>query len=244
MSEIYGLIGGSGFDQIEGIEDLPAVASTDTSPWGEPSADFSDFKLGSCHFAFMPRHGIDHRFAPHRINYRANIMAFNNRGIKQIIAINAVGSMNPDLQPGSLVLPDQLIDYTWGRQQTYFDDDLSPPKHIDFSKPFSTLLHSQILNAASRANVNIQAGSTLAVTQGPRLETAAEIKKYRHDGCDLVGMTSMPEAALARELGIEYISICIAVNMAAGLTEGATLAGMEAVLELTSSQVNSVLRHL
>lgn len=238
MSDLLGVIGGSGLDQLgEGLRLNPI----DTAPWGDPSDCFTEFHMGNTHVLFLPRHGYDHRYAPHRINYRANIMAFKNRGVTRILAINAVGGISATMPPGTLVLADQLIDYTWGRAQTYFEDALSTPVHIEFAEPFSNTLRQQVLTAAQKAGVKIQPTGTLAVTQGPRLETAAEIRKYQADGCGLVGMTSMPEAALAREAGIEYAAVCVVANKAAGLAAGGTIDGMELVLEVAMQQVSSLL---
>lgn len=235
MSALLGVIGGTGLDQfLEGLQ-LPAI---DTAPWGEPSAEFTEVCLPAGRLLFLPRHGYDHRFAPHKINYRANIMAFKKMGVQRILAINAVGGISSALPPGSLVLADQLIDYTWGRVQTYFEDDLSTPVHIEFAEPFSNGLRQQLLVAAQNIGVKIQPTGTLAVTQGPRLETAAEIRKFKQDGCDLVGMTTMPEAALAREAGLEYAVLCIVANKAAGLGVGGTLEGMQAVLETAAGQIS------
>lgn len=234
MSALLGVIGGTGLDQFLEGSRLTAV---DTAPWGEPSAGFTEVCLPVGCLLFLPRHGYDHRFAPHKINYRANIMAFKKMGVQRILAINAVGGISSAMPPGSLVLADQLIDYTWGRAQTYFEDDLSTPVHIEFAEPFSNDLRQQLLVAAQNIGVKIQPTGTLAVTQGPRLESAAEIRKFEQDGCDLVGMTTMPEAALAREAGLEYAALCIVANKAAGLSVGGTLEGMQAVLETAAGQI-------
>jgi len=238
MSKLLGVIGGSGLDQLGNGRKLDPV---DTSPWGEPSDHFTEIELGENRLLFLPRHGYDHRLAPHSINYRANIMAFKNRGVSCILAINAVGGIAATMPPGTLVLVDQLVDYTWGRAQTYFEDGLSPPVHIEFAEPFSEKLRQQVLAAAQKAGVKIQPAATLAVTQGPRLETAAEIRKYKADGCDLVGMTSMPEAALAREAGLEYAALCVVGNYAAGIGEGETLTGMDAELVSAMRLVRDVI---
>jgi len=241
MSELLGVIGGTGLDQFsEGLR----LAAVDTAPWGEPSAEFTEICLPTGRLLFLPRHGYNHHFAPHKINYRANIMAFKKMGVKRILAINAVGGISSAMPPGSLVLADQLIDYTWGRAQTYFEDDQSPPIHIEFAQPFSNILRQELIIAAQNTGVKAQSTGTLAVTQGPRLETAAEILKFKQDGCDLVGMTTMPEAALAREAGLEYAVLCIVANKAAGLGAGGTLEGMQLVLKTAMKQVSTLVSEL
>ncbi len=241
QTRVLGLIGGTGLDSLgSGME----LEISDTSPWGEPSDIFTQFELAGNKVLFLPRHGYDHRFAPHRINYRANIMAFKNAGVSEVLAINAVGSIPDEMPPGTLVLADQIIDYTWGRAHTYYEDDQQEPEHIDFTQPFSTRLRDRVIRAAESAGVPLIAKAVLGVTQGPRLETAAEIRKYQRDGCDLVGMTTMPEAALAREAEIAYASLCVVGNKGAGLVAGATIDGMDKVLEQAMQEVLKLVREL
>ena len=173
--------------------------------------------------ALLPRHGKHHAVPPHRINYRANIAALAESGVGEIIAINAVGGIHARAAPGSIILPTQLIDYTWGRAGTFFEEDLEQVVHADFTEPFSTGLRQRLLAAvyhcaertADRRTV-LQHG-TYGCTQGPRLETAAEIRRLQQDGCDMVGMTAMPEAVLAREQAMDYAMLALTVNWAAGV---------------------------
>lgn len=167
----------------------------------------------------LPRHGPDAALAPHRINYRAHLDTLHQLGVTQIVAVNAVGAIDPCYHAGALVLPHQLIDYTRGRQDTFFDGVTGPLKHVDFSQPFCATLGAQLADAALTANVHIATGGVYGCTNGPRLETAAEIRRMARDGCDLVGMTAYPEAVLARELNIDYASLCFVVNLAAGVAE-------------------------
>jgi 5'-methylthioadenosine phosphorylase len=165
---------------------------------------------------FLARHGYGHTIPPHEVNYRANLWALYEQGAKRVIAVASVGGIRADLIPGEIVIPDQIIDYTYGRPFTYFDGRERPVTHIDFTLPYSPVLRTQILTAAEKANVKCFDGGVYAATQGPRLETKAEINRLERDGADMVGMTGMPEAALARELGLSYAAIAVVVNYAAG----------------------------
>jgi 5'-methylthioinosine phosphorylase len=165
----------------------------------------------------LMRHGRPHRFAPHAINYRANIAALDALDVEAIIAVNTVGGISSKARTGALLLPDQLIDYTWGRESTF-----SPPdavRHIDFSQPYDSALNAELKAAGESARSTLVNGGVMAVTQGPRLETAGEIKRLARDGCDVVGMTGMPEAALARECDIPFAALCLIVNPAAGVAD-------------------------
>ncbi len=216
------IIGGSGFDGLPGfaVERREAMKT----PYGEPSAPLVFGALSGRRLVFLPRHGAAHTIAPHRINYRANIWALKESGARRIIAFAAVGGISAGLAPGSLVIPDQLIDYTWGRAHTFFDGagfdgavfDGSPLKHIEFAKPYSEGVRARIIAAAKKGGIDLVDGAVCAVTQGPRLEPAAVIDRLERDGAGIVGMTGMPDAALARELAIEYAAIAIVVNPAAG----------------------------
>lgn len=222
-----GLIGGSGLDRWGN----DARRETVTTPYGEPSAALQTFVVGDGALVFLPRHGDDHDIAPHRINYRANIHALVEAGVDAILAVNAVGSLDRNLAPGSLVLPDQLIDYTWGRAQSFLDGDLEALDHVEFAEPFSGHWRALLLRAAQSLGVALRDGGCVAVTQGPRLETAAEVRKLARDGCDLVGMTTMPEAALARERGVPYVTLAAVANLGAGLEETPiTMEAIEAAL--------------
>lgn len=209
------VVGGTGLTTLfAGVGETIEVAT----PYGSPSALLNISTLGDKCVAFLPRHGNPHRIPPHKINYRANLWALHHIGVRCVIAVNAVGGIRREFGTGSLVVPDQLIDYSWGREHTYFDGEQDRAvEHIDFTEPFDTRLRENLLAAARDVvGVNVFAGGVYGVTQGPRLETAAEIDRMASDGCDVVGMTAMPEAGLARELGMAYASLCLVVNPAAG----------------------------
>jgi len=237
------IIGGTGLTSLEDLQ-ITEQRSV-TTPFGQPS---SDLLLGEFHgelVIFLPRHGSKHTVPPHRINYRANIWALHQAGIKHIIAIAAVGGIRADMAPGVLAVPDQIIDYTYGREQSFYSDDFSADKHIDFSYPYDETLRQSVLQAGKKQQIDIVDGGTYGATQGPRLETVAEIKRMTQDGCAMVGMTGMPEACLARELGINYATCAVMVNWAAGLTEGViTMAQIEQTLAGSMLQVKQVLAEL
>jgi 5'-deoxy-5'-methylthioadenosine phosphorylase len=233
-----GLIGGSGLDQW-GSD--PTELQLET-PWGSPSGPLSAIEQGACRLLFLARHGPSHDIAPHLVNYRANLWALREAGAQTVIAVNAVGGIAQACQPGGIVLPDQLIDYTWGRPHSYGDEAGAPVSHIEFTVPFSPALAAELGRAAEAASVPVIEGACVGVTQGPRLETAAEIRRLQRDGCDLVGMTSMPEAALARELGLEYASLCVVANRAAGLDSASLrMADIEATLVRAMVGVRKIL---
>lgn len=215
------IIGGSGFTRFPGLIELETRLPETT--WGRPSGHLVLGELEGRRLWFLPRHGQGHSLAPHRVNSRANIQALADMGITRIIALSAVGGIAPDCSPLRLCLPDQIIDYTYGRPNSFFDGevDFDPESHhIDFSYPFDAGLRQQLLAAAESLSLDVRAHAVVGVTQGPRLETAAEIARMARDGCDLVNMTSMPEAALARERGIAYATLAFVVNRAAGCAEG------------------------
>ena len=196
---------------------------------------------------FLARHGHGHTFAPHEINYRANLWALKEEGATRLVSVASVGGVRADLGPGTLVVPHQIIDYTWGRRATYFEGGESPVVHIDFTHPYTESLRQRILAAARMAGEPVLDGGVYAATQGPRLETAAEVDRVERDGADMVGMTAMPEAALARELGLEYAAIAVVVNHAAGRgesKEGIALDRLEAMLRQTIDRARRVIEEL
>jgi 5'-methylthioadenosine phosphorylase/5'-methylthioinosine phosphorylase len=210
------IIGGSGLSQLN---DLTIIKREQLdTPYGSPSAEFITGELGGCQIIFLARHGNPHNIAPHKINYRANIWGLKELGVQQIIAVAAVGGITSEMAPAHIAIPDQIIDYSYGRMHTFFEDEAVI--HIDFTYPYSQKMRARLISAATEANILISPLGTYGCTQGPRLETAAEIQRMENDGCDLVGMTSMPEAALAKELGIDYASICVIANWAAGKSAG------------------------
>lgn len=219
---MIGIIGGSGITELSGLEILnERLVQT---PFGDPSGVIQMGRFMGTEVGFLSRHGHPHHIPPHEINYRGNIWGLMQCGASRILAVNAVGGISDGLEAGTIVIPDQIIDYTWGRKQTFFDQDLPmgtfSVTHIDFTEPFDPDLRTVLLEAASTAGIPLVESGTYAATQGPRLETAAEINRLERDGCSIVGMTGMPEAALAREVGIGYASIALVVNRAAGRGPG------------------------
>ena len=215
---LLAFIGGSGLDSLP---DLAVTELRDSeTPYGKPSAPVALGRLGDIQIAFLPRHGTEHSIAPHQINYRANLAALADLGVDRIIAIAAVGGISAQMAPPRLVIPDQLIDYTWSREHTFSDGTGTGVVHVDFTHPFCAILRSTLSAAAINLNVTAIDGAVYGAMQGPRLETAAEINRMERDGCDIVGMTVMPEAALARELDIRYAVCALIVNWAAGRSTG------------------------
>lgn len=212
------IIGGTGLTQLSGLTIIKREQLT--TPYGSPSADFITGEFNQKPVVFLARHGNPHTLAPHKINYRANIWGLKQLGVEDIIAVAAVGGITAAMQPAHIVIPDQIIDYTYSRKQTFFDDGNYPVKHIDFTFPYSPTLRSALIAAASQVGITISGRGTYGCTQGPRLETIAEINRMERDGCDLVGMTGMPEASLAKELDINYASVSVVANWAAGKSEG------------------------
>ena len=208
------IISGGDFDKITGVS-LVGEIFQDT-PWGETSSPIKILKIKNIEIFFLSRHGAPQRIPPHKINYRANIWALNKIDVKKIISINTVGGITKLMSPNEIIVPNQIIDYTFGRQSTYHEDNLTNVKHIDFTNPYTESLRKELINSAKNVKLNIHTKGTYGVTQGPRLETAAEISKLENDGCNIVGMTGLPEASLAREIDIDYASCCLVVNWAAG----------------------------
>lgn len=217
MTELA-IIGGTGLTSINDLEITRREMMT--TPFGEPSGPLIHGELYGHKVMFLPRHGSGHTIPPHKVNYRANIWALKEAGAKSIIAVNAVGAIQADMQPASLVIPDQIIDYTWSRTNTFFEEGLNQVVHIDFTEPYCQVLRQKLIDAANKIDMPVFPAATYAATQGPRLETAAEINKLERDECHIVGMTGMPEAALARELDLCYASIAVVANMAAGRGDG------------------------
>lgn len=235
------IIGGTGLNRLPGFTQLQVFA--DATPWGAPSHPVQLGTLGGSRALFLARHGIPHRLPPHMINYRANLWALRELGVTAVVAVNAVGGISPAMAPGALAVPTQLIDYTWGRQHTFYDGGELELEHIEFTEPYSGALRARLLQAARAAGVECYDGGVYAATQGPRLETAAEIQRLGQDGCDLVGMTGMPEAALAAELGLDYAALCVVVNWAAGLDpQPITEAAMNLILEQKAVSVGDLLK--
>lgn len=214
------IIGGSGLTQLANLEVVRRELVR--TPYGDASGAITLGTIRGEPVAFLARHGYGHTIPPHKVNYRANMWALAQQEVKYIVGVASVGGIRPDLKPGTLVVPDQLIDYTYGREFTYFSGNDRSVVHIDFTRPYCEPLRQRLVLAAREAGEPILEDGTYAATQGPRLETAAEIDRLERDGADMVGMTGMPEAALARELGLCYASIAVVVNYAAGRAESAT----------------------
>lgn len=209
-----GLIAGSGMQDWH-QQDVERIELT--TPWGEPSAALERIVFDQVSVIQVARHGRPHRIPPHRVNYRANLWALRELGATEVVAVNTVGGLTREMGPGVLLIPDQIVDYTWGRAQSYWDSADDAPLHVDFTTPYSDELRHRLLAAAAAAQVKMHDGGVYAATQGPRLETAAEVRRLLRDGGDVVGMTGMPEAALARELDVKFAAIGVVVNWAAGL---------------------------
>jgi 5'-methylthioinosine phosphorylase len=242
---LIGIIGGSGLSRLASLEvSSRKVART---PYGEPSGPLSVGSLRGREVIFLARHGYGHTFAPHEVNYRANLWALKEHGVQEVVSVASVGGIRADLGPGTLVLPDQIIDYTWGRGATYFEGADAPVTHIDFTEPYTPATRERIRRAARACNEPIVDGGVYGTTQGPRLETAAEINRMERDGADMVGMTGMPEAVLARELGLAYAAIAVVANYAAGRGEsahGVSLERINAVLEEAMGRVRKIVEAL
>lgn len=248
------IIGGSSLDQLAALEDTRRV-DVDT-PYGKPSAPLIFGKLNGRDVVFLARHGERHQYAPHRINYRANVWALHAQGTTDVVAVATVGGIDAGLRAGSLAVPDQIIDYTWGRASTFFDGEsemtidgksclpASEVRHIDFTHPYDGGLRGRVLRAAGRAGISVHDGGTYATTQGPRLESAAEIQRLSRDGAHVVGMTGMPEAALARELGLRYACLALVVNAAAGTGASAKAIDLSAAEALAREAMGRVVRLL
>lgn len=244
------IIGGSGLYQLKALQNTEIVQPE--TPFGLPSAEITCGDFWGQSILFMPRHGRNHSVPPHKINYRANLFALKQLGATDIIAVNAVGGITELYSNGQLVVPDQIIDYSYGREQTFFDgsgalDNQDLPfnlslGHVDFSYPYTEALREDLVSSCANLNIPCVAEAVYGCTQGPRLETAAEIDRLAQDGCDIVGMTAMPEAGLARELSLNYASVCLVVNAAAGCSESEiTMAEIQSVLTAGMGKIEKML---
>jgi 5'-methylthioadenosine phosphorylase len=239
---VLGIIGGSGLARLEGLKAIERRRST--TPYGEPAAPLALGELGGRAVAFLARHGEGHTFAPHEVNYRANLWALKDAGVREVVSVATVGGIAPHAVPGAILVPHQIIDYTWGRASSFFQGPGVPVKHIDFTEPYSRRVRERLLAAARACDQHVIDRGVYAATQGPRLETAAEIERLARDGADIVGMTAMPEAALAREIDLEYAALGVVANWAAGRGDSAhavALERIEAVLEQAMARVRRIL---
>jgi 5'-methylthioadenosine phosphorylase len=238
------IIGGSGLTRLSTL----AVAHREVvrTPYGDPSSTLLFGQIGGRDAVFLARHGHGHTIPPHRVNYRANLWALKEKGARAIVAVASVGGIL-GCQPGDLVLPNQLIDYTSGREATFFEGGEGNVVHVDFTHPYAPELRKRCLEAAALAGIALIDGGVYGAVNGPRLETAAEIDRLERDGATLVGMTGMPEASLARELGVPYVAICVVVNHAAGRASSTTeisMEGISQVLESGMDKVRALLDHV
>ena len=239
------VIGGSGLTKLANLEIIRRQVMR--TPYGEASGALTFGKMHGKDVIFLARHGYGHHLAPHEVNYRANIWALKEAGVERVVAVNSVGGIDADLGPGVIVVPHQIIDYTWGRKATFFEGAEQPVTHIDFTYPYDEGMRTSLIEAAARAGEKIVADGVYACTQGPRLETAGEINRLERDGATMVGMTGMPEAALARELGLHYAALAVEANHAAGRAasrEGIRLADIYAVLDAGMGRVRNILEKL
>jgi 5'-methylthioinosine phosphorylase len=232
------VIGGTGVYQLSGVHWLES-RKVETI-YGLPSDAIRIAEIGGRYIAFLARHGEGHALPPHKVNYRANLKALTDLGVNTVLAINTVGGITEAYGPRVLAIPDQIIDYTWGRISTLCEEQGSEVLHVDFTEPYTNSLRLEVIRACAESGVSVVAAGCYAATQGPRLESKAEINRLRQDGCDLVGMTGMPEAGLARELGLRYASLCVVANWAAGCDPNNAEITMEDVL----ANVDSVRNHL
>jgi 5'-methylthioadenosine phosphorylase len=239
------IIGGSGLTQLASLDVTQRKAVR--TPYGEPSGALTFGRLRGREVVFLARHGYGHTIPPHEVNYRANVWALREGGATEIVSVASVGGIRADLGPGTLVVPHQIIDYTWGRRATFFEGGDVPVTHVDFTQPYAEPVRQKILAAGRACGEKMLEGAVYAATQGPRLETSAEIDRLERDGAEVVGMTGMPEAALAREINLAYATIAVVVNHAAGRGESATgirLEGIEQMLHQTIARARRVVEEL
>jgi 5'-methylthioadenosine phosphorylase len=241
---VLAIIGGSGLSQLENLE--VSERQRVQTPYGEPSGPLVFGTIRGARVVFLARHGEGHTVPPHQINYRANLWALNDRGAREVVSVASVGGIRQDLKPGDLVVPHQIIDYTSDRKNTFFEDG-EPVTHIDFTLPYAEALRRRLLAAGAACGEAVVDGAVYGATQGPRLETAAEVDRLERDGVDIIGMTGMPEAALARELNLGYATLAVVVNNAAGRgdsAQGIRVSSLEQVLRDTMRRVRGLIEAL
>jgi 5'-methylthioadenosine phosphorylase len=239
------IIGGSGLTQLGNLD--VTLRKAVRTPYGEPSGALTFGRLRGREVMFLARHGYGHTIPPHEVNYRANLWALREEGATEIVSVASVGGIRADLGPGTLIVPHQIIDYTTGRAATFFEGGDMPVTHVDFTFPYTEALRRRIIAAAAACGETVLDGAVYAATQGPRLETAAEIDRFERDGADIVGMTGMPEAVLARELDLPYAAIAVVVNHAAGRGEssgGIQFDGIEQMLHATVARARRIIEEV
>jgi 5'-methylthioadenosine phosphorylase len=239
------IIGGSGLTTLSNLD--VSHREVVRTPFGEPSGALVFGQICGTPAMFLPRHGFGHTIPPHLVNYRANLWALHHHRASAVISVASVGGIRGDLEPGDILIPDQIIDYTWGRKSTFFDGNGTPVTHVDFTEPYDRDLRERIVAAGAALAVPAKAGGVYAATQGPRLETAAEINRLERDGADIVGMTGMPEAVLARELALPYAAISVVANHAAGRgssANGIHFERLEQVLQEAMGRVRTIIESI
>lgn len=242
---MLGIIGGTGLTQLSNLEVSRRLVVR--TPYGDPSGALTFGRISGKEVAFLARHGYGHSIPPHMVNYRANIWALHSEGVRDVVSVASVGGIRADLIPGTIALPLQILDYTWGRKSTFFEGDENGVVHIDFTRPYCETLRGRILRAANLVGQRVADAGVYAATQGPRLETAAEIDRLERDGADMVGMTGMPEAGLAREIGLCYAAIAVVANHAAGRGDSRETIRMDdinAVLQAALTKVRAIIEKL
>lgn len=239
------IIGGTGLTQLANLEITHRQVIR--TPYGEPSGALSFGRINDHEVVFLARHGYGHTIPPHEVNYRANMWALHSQGVKHVISVATVGGIHPDVAPGTIAIPDQIIDYTWGRKSTFYEGTDKPVVHMDFTWPYCEEMRDLCKQACRLAGESCLDGGVYAAVQGPRLESKAEIDRLERDGATMVGMTGMPEAALAKELGLCYAAMTVCSNYAAGRgssSEAITFEEIEAALKQTMGRVRNILEHL
>jgi 5'-methylthioadenosine phosphorylase len=239
---MLGIIGGSGLTQLANLD--VSHREVVRTPYGEPSGPLTFGRIGCRDVAFIARHGHGHTIPPHLVNYRANMHALESSGATAVVSVASVGGIRSDMAPGVLVVPHQIVDYTWGREMTFQSGGDGPVVHVDFTDPYDEEVRRRLLDVARRIGEAVVDGAVYATTQGPRLETAAEINRLQGDGADIVGMTGMPEAGLARELELPYAALCVVANWAAGRADsahGIRFDSLEAVLQLSMVRIRRII---
>lgn len=242
---MLGIIGGTGLTQLANFE--ISHRQVIRTPFGEPSGPLTFGSINNHQVVFLARHGYGHTIPPHLVNYRANLWALHTQGVRELVSVATVGGIAPELTPGTIVFPDQVIDYTYDRKHTFHDAIDKPVTHIDFTEPYAPELRALCMQSADAAGEPFVSSGVYASVQGPRLETAAEINRLERDGATMVGMTGMPEAALARELGIAYAAVGVVANYAAGRgssAHGIRYDEIETVLSDAMLRVRNILEHL
>ncbi len=231
------IIGGTGLTRLANLD--VSRRQVVRTPYGEPSGPLTFGAIRGVPVVFLARHGDGHTIPPHRVNYRANLWALKEQGATEIVSVVSVGGIRADLGPGKIVVPHQIVDYTWGRISTFFENE-APVKHIDFTEPYTAELRNKLLSAAKACGETVVDGAIYAATQGPRLETAAEIDRLERDGAEIVGMTGMPEAALAREIELGYAAVAVVVNHAAGRGTSARSVALQKIEEVLKDAMGRV----